>query len=79
MDPFRHFHISGIPEEGVARNCDMEGCEMILAFGARGHVESDWDFADLQIRKVKGSVEGTHNMRGRDMITTVGSQNAVDR
>jgi hypothetical protein len=56
----------------------MEGHEMILVVGARGHMASDWDFFDLQIRKVKGSVEGTRDMRGRDMITTVGSQNVVD-
>jgi hypothetical protein len=43
----------------------------------RGHVASAQHFADSQIRKVKGRVAGTREVRGRDMITVVGSWRVV--
>jgi hypothetical protein len=55
----------------------MEGHEMILVIGAKGHVTNNWDFHDSQIRKVKGSVEGTSDMRGCDMMRDVGLKNVV--
>jgi hypothetical protein len=39
---------------GVVGTRDMRGHETILAIGARGHVASDWNFADLHIGGVKG-------------------------
>jgi hypothetical protein len=44
---------------------------MILTIGARGHMVRDWNFADSQIRKFKGRVAETREVRGHDMITVV--------
>jgi hypothetical protein len=50
----------------------MEGHEMMLVIRSTRHVVRDWDFIDSQIRKFKGTVEETRDMRGRDMIIAVG-------
>jgi hypothetical protein len=34
---------------------DTRGHETILVIGARGHVASDWNFADSQTGEVKGA------------------------
>jgi hypothetical protein len=44
----------------------------------RGDVASAQHFTDSQIKKVKGRVAGTHEVRGYDIITIVGSQRDVN-
>jgi hypothetical protein len=50
---------------------DMRGREMIMAFGSRGHMASDWNFVDMRTGKFKGRNAGTREVGGRDMITVV--------